>query len=240
MASTAGPFFTRNMPPAGMETDREGRTKLLNEEGEIIMASPGVTADLSGPEVWVLKWVDYSSKYGLGYLLSNGATGVFFNDATKITLEPLCSRFCYIERKPTQTGEDKKDMPSFWTLADYPNELSKKVTLLQHFRGYLDGSAEGEIGVCTSTSPKPLIQPSKIKRNLTREQRMEGLLVYVKKWMKTKHAILFRLSNCVVQVRFLDKTEILLDSKKKVVTYVNKQAQRLLFPLHLALDSRNA
>jgi polo-like kinase 1 len=25
------------------------------------------------PEVWVKKWVDYSSKYGLGYMLSNNA-----------------------------------------------------------------------------------------------------------------------------------------------------------------------
>lgn len=39
-------------------------------------------------EIYVKKWVDYSSKYGLGYLLSNGATGVFFNDSTKIVLDP--------------------------------------------------------------------------------------------------------------------------------------------------------
>lgn len=26
---------------------------------------------LTGPSCWVKKWVDYSSKYGLGYLLSN-------------------------------------------------------------------------------------------------------------------------------------------------------------------------
>ena len=96
MASTAsGPFFSRNPgfqePQAG-----EAKTKMMNDDGEVVMASPGVCDELSGPEVWVLKWVDYSSKYGLGYLLSNGATGVFFNDATKITLEPLCSRFCYI------------------------------------------------------------------------------------------------------------------------------------------------
>jgi polo-like kinase 1 len=39
------------------------------------------------PDVWVKKWVDYSSKYGLGYILSNGSTGVFFNDSTKIILE---------------------------------------------------------------------------------------------------------------------------------------------------------
>jgi polo-like kinase 1 len=38
-------------------------------------------------EVWVKKWVDYSSKYGLGYILSNGSIGVFFNDSTKIILD---------------------------------------------------------------------------------------------------------------------------------------------------------
>lgn len=33
------------------------------------------------------KWIDYTSKYGLGYVLSNGAVGVFFNDATKIIFD---------------------------------------------------------------------------------------------------------------------------------------------------------
>ncbi len=41
----------------------------------------------TGPSVWVKKWVDYTSKYGLGYMLTNGATGVFFNDSTKIILD---------------------------------------------------------------------------------------------------------------------------------------------------------
>ena len=38
--------------------------------------------------VWVQRWIDYSSKYGLGYLLSEGSAGVFFNDSTKIVSEP--------------------------------------------------------------------------------------------------------------------------------------------------------
>ena len=46
-----------------------------------------------GPSVWVKKWVDYSSKYGLGYLLSNGCTGVFFNDSTKIVIDSDGIRF---------------------------------------------------------------------------------------------------------------------------------------------------
>jgi serine/threonine protein kinase len=42
------------------------------------------TSYLPLPSVWVSRWVDYSKKYGLGYKLSNGCSGVFFNDATKV------------------------------------------------------------------------------------------------------------------------------------------------------------
>jgi polo-like kinase 1 len=38
-------------------------------------------------EIHVKKWVDYSTKYGLGYLLSDGSTGVYFNDSTKIVVD---------------------------------------------------------------------------------------------------------------------------------------------------------
>jgi len=34
--------------------------------------------------VYVQKWIDYSSKYGLGYLLSNKVIGIYFNDNTKM------------------------------------------------------------------------------------------------------------------------------------------------------------
>ena len=57
--------------------------------------------------------------------------------------------------------------------------------------------------------------------------------------MKTKHAILFRLSNKIVQVSFLDQTEIILSSETKIVTYVGKKGERLNYPLTTALDSNN-
>lgn len=46
--------------------------------------------------MWISKWVDYSSKYGLGYMLSDGSTGVYFNDATKIILHPSGTYFEYL------------------------------------------------------------------------------------------------------------------------------------------------
>jgi polo-like kinase 1 len=168
-----------------------------------------------GNEVWVKKWVDYSSKYGLGYLLSNGFTGVFFNDSSKIILDQKGVGFDYIERKQT----DKQDTVSSHTITDYPKELQKKVTLLQHFKGYLEGEAKN-IPIDEDASKK-------------------GSNVYVKKWMKTRHAVMFRLSNKIVQVNFTDKTEIILSSENKMVIYVNKKGERTNYPLATALESSN-
>ena len=46
----------------------------------------------------VTKFVDFSSKYGIGYKLSNGAFGVLFNDSTKIITSSNLFHFVYIER----------------------------------------------------------------------------------------------------------------------------------------------
>ena len=57
--------------------------------------------------------------------------------------------------------------------------------------------------------------------------------------MRTRHAIMFRLSNKIVQVNFQDRTEIILSSENRMVTYVNKRGERLTFPLTQALESSN-
>ena len=55
---------------------------------------PGSTYTLADGTVpaklatWVVQYVDYTSKYGLGFLLNSGSSGVYFNDSTKIVLAP--------------------------------------------------------------------------------------------------------------------------------------------------------
>jgi polo-like kinase 1 len=66
-------------------TKTTSHTKLETKEKIEVKESTGGTSTQS---IYVKKWVDYSSKYGLGYLLSNDATGVFFNDSTKLILDP--------------------------------------------------------------------------------------------------------------------------------------------------------
>ena len=191
-------------------------------------------ADLDS-EVWVKKWVDYSSKYGLGYFLSNSATGVFFNDSTKIVLDPNGYHFDYMERRSI----DKQDIGKEYTLTEYPKELQKKVTLLQHFRSYLEGSDKSK----TAEESKNQMMPPKQEDNANKEypptKKTVTDIVYVKKWMRTRHAIMFRLSNKVVQVNFQDHTEIMLSSETKIVTYVNKKGERSTYALSSAMDSAN-
>ena len=110
------------------------------------------------------------------------------------------------------------------TLSSYPESLQKKVTLLKHFRNYLveqqrKAEQEGEI----ATTAMPAVEVI--------DSHSDTSMVYLKKWVRTKHAILFRLSNDTIQVVFCDHTEILLSHGAAIVTYVDKKRERTTFNL---------
>jgi serine/threonine protein kinase len=80
-----------NTPPNSQPTLKENKA-ILNKSSPKEPSRHTKTASMGCPRqptspgirVWVTKWVDYSSKYGLGYSLSNGDLGVYFNDSSKI------------------------------------------------------------------------------------------------------------------------------------------------------------
>lgn len=176
-----------------------------------------------GPSKWVLRYVDYTCKYGLGFLLNDGSSGVYFNDSTKTALERQGDTFQYIERKRSDDIHSPKlrgeTVVETHTLNTYPDCLKKKVTLLKHFRNYLlqqqmyDGVED-----FPSEFPSDGI-----------DGQLSADLVYVKKWVRTKHAILFSLSNRTIQVIYYDQTEILLTPDIAYLTYVDKQRKRFTY-----------
>jgi len=183
----------------------------------------------ASPMVWVSKWVDYSSKYGVGYTLSDGSLGVYFNDSTKIIFSG--THFDYITRRT----QEKPEMRSTHTFDDYPEDLKKKVTLLRHFKNYMAVDAVEKKDGCTVKESS--LPDSQSKRIVSHEP---GNAPYIKKWTKNKHAILFQLSNKIVQVVFFDKTEAILSSKSHTVTYVDKKGQVSVYPLSNVLDVPSA
>jgi len=164
-------------------------------------------------DIFVRKWVE-SEKYGLGYILSNENVGVFFNDNSKMVYVPNGRNFIYIDNNEQISSHLFKEVLS--------KDLNKKSTLLKNFKGYLFEEAKNEANE---------------KNDL--DGINESNFIYIKRYIKTKHAILFRLNNKTVQISFHDNTEIILSLENKTVTYINKKRQKLLYPLNTALDSDN-
>ncbi|EED92780.1 predicted protein, partial [Thalassiosira pseudonana CCMP1335] len=166
---------------------------------------------------WVTRYVDYTSKYGLGFLLNDGCSGVYFNDSTKAVISSSDDKFVYVERRK----EGNTEPVANYTLTDYPeSSLKKKVTLLQHFRSYL---AEQQKRAEETGESEPLTGTFE-----ERQDSSDAPMVYMKKWIRTKHAMLFRLSNGTVQVLFYDLTEVLISSEGKLITFVDKEKNRFV------------
>jgi polo-like kinase 1 len=219
-----------------VETSNKNNNDLTSTKSEATTnLNSGGDPHLKGPDTWVKKWVDYSSKYGLGYLLSNGFSGVFFNDSSKIILNPNTNYFFYIERRTT----DKQEVIVSHNMNEYPPELKKKVTLLQHFKNYLEGENSNTTNTNTEKDKEALKEDDSSKKEENQKELSEKPFTYVKKWMRTRHAIMFRLSNKIVQVCFQDHTEIILSSESRIVTYVNKKGERSTYPLSTALENSN-
>jgi polo-like kinase 1 len=192
---------------------------------------------LQAPSVWVTRWVDYTSKYGLGYMLANGSIGVYFNDSTKIILSSNGQNFEYMERTSARAAKmaalkglaSPEAQRASHTLKDFPTSLTKKVTLLKHFKSYLKGQDENRNDL-----------PCKDEVDSLKAGSGDENMIFVKKWVRTRHAILFRMSNRTVQVAFFDKTEIILASQAKLVTYVDKSRKRTTYSLYEITRSKRS
>jgi len=95
------------------------------------------------------------------------------------------------------------------TLGDYPAGLTKKVTLLKYFQNYmtehlLNGGDQQDDDVG-------------FDRNKD--------LIHMKKWLRTKTAIVFRLSNNVIQLNFFNHTKLILNTPLGLVTFINTNRQ---------------
>lgn len=212
----------------------ESKEQLTTINSKLLALNIKEELNLPSVDVWVKKWVDYSSKYGLGYLLNDGCVGVYFNDSSKIILDPIDQKFIYIERRL----EDKQEVLNSYLISDYPKELHKKVTLMHHFKNYMLSNNNKENINIEEIKNKQNDYSHGVKDKITNKDKNKAV-VYVKKWMRTRHSILFRLSNKIVQVCFQDHTEIILSSETRVVTYINKKGERILYPLSTALESNN-
>uniref|UniRef100_A0A8D2BL13 Serine/threonine-protein kinase PLK n=1 Tax=Sus scrofa TaxID=9823 RepID=A0A8D2BL13_PIG len=96
------------------------------------------------PVLWAPKWVDYSSKYGFGYQLSDGGSGVLLRDGTHLALCPTGGQIYY--------APDRGKLETF-ALRDVPSLLGAKLAILRLFASYLQQRLREERGLLTPAQP---------------------------------------------------------------------------------------
>jgi polo-like kinase 1 len=191
--------------------------------------------------LWISQWVDYTSKYGIGYMLSNGGSGVYFNDSTKMISSADGRVFEYIERQSGRNAGLESQVR--YTTDSFDPTLKKKVTLLGHFKGYLvDARAENDEAdtLESQLAQSFVLSPREVAADTSGHGDSPGdgaaeHMVFVKKWVKTRHAVLFQLSNGSIQFNFFDKSKLMLSANARVVTYLDREGSLTVFSSSAAI-----
>ncbi|XP_006876814.1 PREDICTED: inactive serine/threonine-protein kinase PLK5 [Chrysochloris asiatica] len=151
----------RMLTQGSLRSDPEGSEPGLRWEVEMAIQSLQLCLDAGSPAMqeppgehvpgtlpllWAPKWVDYSSKYGFGYHLSDGGSGVLFRDGTHMALRPPRSQVCY--------APDRGRLETF-ALRDVPSALGAKLAVLRLFTRHLQQQLREEGG-----SPRPAPPPA--------------------------------------------------------------------------------
>lgn len=170
-------------------------------------------------KTYIKQWVDYSysSKFGLGYVLTNGNLGVFFIDKTKIILNKKSNKLNYIYIKEENEKYDEYD------INNYPNEIENKVDALNYFNYYF----ENNDNIYLNLNLKKESEENKDNNNEL------IYVIYVKKWMRTRHAVIFCLNSGLIQYIFNDNSEIQICDLTKTLTYINRRRERFTYLLSI-------
>lgn len=203
-----------NSPEINLHRLNDQIKKVIKDAPRIYALLEEAEDPASTPVYWISKWVDYTDKYGIGYQLCDNSIGVLFNDYTRILLMADENGLQYV---------DKNNEEKFNTMANYPETLHKKVTLLRYFKNYMNEHL-------LKTGERAVDED-----NMTR-------LPYLQNWFRTRSAIVFMLNNGTVQVRqrrrcvrlelielflqlnfFQDHTKVILCPLMSAVTYINER-----------------
>ncbi|XP_031562888.1 serine/threonine-protein kinase PLK1-like [Actinia tenebrosa] len=153
-------------------------------------------------KVFIVKWVDYSNKYGFGAQMSDGSVSVRFNDCTKIALSVDKRSICYCD-------EDSKI--ARFSSSYIPDSIETKVTLLTYFSNYMD---------------KHLLKGGDQRGCISSNQQISSPFIDI--WFRTDITMVMYLSNGTLQVNFFnDHTKVVLipGEDEAMLIYVNEQRE---------------
>ncbi|XP_048668004.1 inactive serine/threonine-protein kinase PLK5 isoform X8 [Marmota marmota marmota] len=159
-----------------------------------LRSDPAAPQDPPGeqqPPLWAPKWVDHSSKYGFGYQLSDGGSGVLFRDGTHMALRPPGSHICYLPARGR--------LETF-ALRDVPRALGAKLAVLRLLTGYMQRRLR-EVSWGAGRGA-PALTPCLPEGASPAPQLPAALGLCLLRFLGTSQALLLLFSNGTLQVSF--------------------------------------
>ncbi|KAA1138519.1 Cell cycle serine/threonine-protein kinase cdc5/MSD2 [Puccinia graminis f. sp. tritici] len=151
------------------------------------------------PGVFIQSWVDYTHKYGTAYAMTDGSSGLYFNDGTTMVMAADRNHFDYIFNRTGMVYQRKN-----YTLKpkNYPIELERKTYLLEYFEDYMFTTLKRNVKWAY--------------RDLNRTKHLD----FVVKYYRMNNAIVFKMSNDLIQINFWDHQKLLLTDNARKITLI--------------------
>jgi polo-like kinase 1 len=201
----------------------------------------------------ISKFFDYANKFGVIYFVNNTHIGICFNDNSNIlknfsldskkefttggstfqnnNLERKLSdakmnniinnknfHYLYVDRDGNPNNYDEATFENLLTSHSVTKELNKKFEIFKHI----------------------LAKYTQEILALNDPNKSSNSMFYVKKFIKVQHAVLFRLSNKLIQVCFVDKTELIMSTESSEFYFRNKNGEEIQDSIQSVMNSENS
>ena len=175
----------------------------------------------------ISKYFDYSSKFGYVYFINNTHIGICFNDYSNILRhmnkdqneQDLANTnnydYIYLEKNAQSSQNfDEIELENYLASKSTSKEIIKKFEIFKHIvNKHLKDFEE--------------VKKMKFINNATtyNNDGVSNKLFFVKKYLISKTAILFRLSNKLIQIFFNDNTEMTFSTETTDFVFKNKKGE---------------
>jgi len=181
------------------------------------------------PHLWVKQWWDFTSKFGVGYVLSDGSVGVIFNDRSRLVFEsPTVVAYRVAPDIPAiERGASAPETVRLDIERDTPpdRDVNKKITIASSFRSRLLADADAKPIETSRGGLSAALSLSHTVAPYATTSDEEGA-PYVKDCFRTSKGVFWRLSNRTVQCNFVDGSEILLATASRLVVFTDASGKQ--------------
>ena len=171
----------------------------------------------------ISKYFDYSSKFGFVYFINNTHIGICFNDYSNIIKSvpesiKEQSEYLYYEKDgQPYTPLNSKELENYLKNENTSRDIKKKFEIFERI---------------VEKHQKDFDKIRDLKKdyipiNYNNNNEATNKIFFIKKFLISKNAVLFRLSNKLIQIFFNDDTEVSFSTETTKFLYINHDGMEI-------------